>query len=281
MPNRLIELILTGWMRLRPYRLAAPKKLRRARPDELRRRLDDARSVTERARPMSGFDRAEGAAHRLGALVAIGAASTALPGMVRAVREPGPAGGHPELVFTPLRLLLIGAGWFGAAAAAWHPLPVRPSHAARWVLLGGGLGLYLAGMGLALAGRIALGSSYRPSSTLGVTLAASHRLVTSGPFAVVRHPMYLGLALAAIGALAVYRTWSTMLFVLEVPVLVVRARHEEELLARTFGEAWDRYAARVPAWLPRRPIGRVLCDPGPLMLMAPVLPREPRLRAMS
>ncbi len=24
----------------------------------------------------------------------------------------------------------------------------------------------------------------------------------------------------------------------------------EELLARTFGEAWERYAARVPAWLP-------------------------------
>jgi hypothetical protein len=65
--------------------------------------------------------------------------------------------------------------------------------------------------------------------------------------------MYLGLALAALGALAVYRTWSTVLFVLQVPVLVVRAHREEELLARTFGEAWERYAARVPAWLPRHP----------------------------
>lgn len=202
---------------------------------------------------MSGLDRAERSAHRLGALVAIAAATTALPGLVRVVRERGPAGGCPELVFTPLRLLLIGAGWFGAAVASWRPLPVRTSHATRWMLLAGGLGLYLAGMGLAVAGRLALGSSYRPSSTLGARLAPNHRLVTSGPFAIVRHPMYLGLALAALGALAVYRTWSTVLFVLQVPVLVVRAHREEELLARTFGAAWERYAALVPAWLPRCP----------------------------
>jgi len=231
---------------------------------------------------MSGLDRAERSAHRLGALVAIAAATTAPPGMVRVVRERGPAGGRPELVFTPLRLLLIGAGWFGAAAAGWRPLPVRPSQPSRWMLLAAGLGLYLAGMGLAVAGRLALGSSYRPSSTLGATLAPNHRLVTRGPFAIVRHPMYLGLALAALGALALYRTWSTMLFVLQVPVLVVRAHREEELLARTFGGAWEQYAARVPAWLPRgaHPSGVVLpetADAGG----ASVRPGEPRRQAVA
>jgi protein-S-isoprenylcysteine O-methyltransferase Ste14 len=198
------------------------------------------------------LDQAERAAHRLGALVAVTAASTALPGLTRVVGDHGPAAGRPGLVFTPRRLLLIGLGWFGVAAAAWRPLPLQPGHATRWLLLGAGLGLYLAGMALAVAGRLALGSSYRPSSTLAVTLASDHRLVTSGPFALVRHPMYLGLTLAALGALAVYRTWSTLLFVLQVPVLAVRAHREEELLASTFGEAWQRYAARVPAWLPRR-----------------------------
>jgi protein-S-isoprenylcysteine O-methyltransferase Ste14 len=199
------------------------------------------------------IDRAERFARRLGALVAAGASSTALPDMSRAVRDPGPASGRPQLVFTPLRLLGIAAGWLGVAAVSWRPLPARPSEAARWTLLTGGLGLYLVGMGLAVAGRLALGSSYRPSSSLGATLAPDHRLVTTGPFAVVRHPMYLGLALAAVGAIAVYRTWSTLLFVIQLPILVVRARREEELLARTFCEEWSRYAARVPAWLPRIP----------------------------
>lgn len=63
----------------------------------------------------------------------------------------------------------------------------------------------------------------------------------------VRHrpPPYLGLAPAALGALAVYRTWSTELFVLQMPVLVVRAHREEEHLARIFGEARKRYTACV------------------------------------
>jgi protein-S-isoprenylcysteine O-methyltransferase Ste14 len=149
---------------------------------------------------------------------------------------------------------------------------LRPGRASRYALLLGGLIVYLVGMALAVAGRVALGSSYRPSSSVGATLAPDHRLVTSGPFAVVRHPMYLGLALAAIGALAVYRTWSTVLFVVQLPVLVARARREEELLARTFGEAWRRYAARVPAWLPRtRPIAvsRALAGERPVSAFVP------------
>jgi protein-S-isoprenylcysteine O-methyltransferase Ste14 len=199
---------------------------------------------------MSGIDRAERVAHRLGALVAIAAACTLVPGLVSAVRERGPASGRPELVFTPVRLLAVGLGWFGMAGAAWRPLPARPGRIVRWTLLAGGLVTYLVGMGFAVAGRLALGSSYRPSSSVGATLAPDHRLVTSGPFGIVRHPMYLGLALAAIGALAVYRTWSTLLFVIQLPVLVVRARREEALLARRFGEAWEAYARRIPAGLP-------------------------------
>jgi protein-S-isoprenylcysteine O-methyltransferase Ste14 len=204
---------------------------------------------------MRAIDRAERCARRAGAVAALGAASTAVPGMIRAVRERGPASGHPEWVFTPVRLVGLATGWFGAAAAAWRPLPIRPGPTCRWAVLIGGLVLYLGGMALAVAGRLALGSSYRPSSSLGATLAPDHRLVTTGPFAVVRHPMYMGLMLAAVGALGVYRTWSTALFVIQLPVLVIRARREDELLARTFGEAWNRYAARVPAWLPRQPRG--------------------------
>jgi protein-S-isoprenylcysteine O-methyltransferase Ste14 len=202
---------------------------------------------------MSDLDRVEGIVRRFGGIVAISAAASTVPGVVRSALQRGPVSGRPELVFTPARLLAISVGWFGAMIAAWRPLPVRPSPAARMLLLGGGVALYVVGLSLAVAGRVALGTSYRPSSTLGVPLAPDHRLVTTGPYAVVRHPMYLGLALAAIGALAVYRTWSTLLFIVQLPVLQVRARREEELLAVTFGAAWRRYARRVPAWWPQWP----------------------------
>jgi protein-S-isoprenylcysteine O-methyltransferase Ste14 len=200
---------------------------------------------------MNNIDRAEAIVRRLGGVVAVAAAASAVPGVVRSALPSGPESGRPNLVFTPARLLAISLGWFGVTAAAWRPLPVQPGSGLRVVLLGMGMPLYLAGMAMAVAGRLALGSSYRPSSTVGLALAPDHRLVTTGPFALVRHPMYLGVALATFGALAVYRTWSTLLFVAQVPVLLVRARREEELLAATFGDAWRRYARRVPAWWPR------------------------------
>lgn len=74
--------------------------------------------------------------------------------------------------------------------------------------------------------------------------------MTSGPFAYVRHPMYLGLVLASLGTLAMYRTWTTLLFVAQTPILIVRARQEDRLLALAFDDDWVRYAVRVPAWLP-------------------------------
>ncbi|HSL76371.1 MAG TPA: methyltransferase [Candidatus Limnocylindrales bacterium] len=204
---------------------------------------------------MSRIDHAERAARRLGAVVAAGAAVTALPGLVRSVRGDGASIGRPWLVLTPTRVPLVGAGWFAAMKAAWRPLPIRLGTAARWTALVGGLAMYLSGMSLAVYGRLALGSSYRPSTTLGATLAPD-RLVTTGPFAIVRHPMYLGLMVAAIGSTGLYRTWSTLWFVMQLPVLVVRARREDALLARTFGDAWTAYAAAAPAWLPFAQPGR-------------------------
>jgi protein-S-isoprenylcysteine O-methyltransferase Ste14 len=197
------------------------------------------------------IDTAERRVRRALSWVALAALATAVPGIVGSLRPGGPRTGRPELVFRPARLAAVTVGWFGAAALAWRPLPVRPNDARRLILLVGGTLLYAVGMALAVSARLALGGSYRPSSTLGATLARDHRLVTTGPYGVVRHPMYLGLMLAAIGALAVFRTWTTVLFVVQLPVLVIRARREDRLLAATFGQPWRRYAAAVPGWRPQ------------------------------
>lgn len=76
---------------------------------------------------MRTIGRAERCARRACAVVAVGAASTALSGVPRAVRERGPASGHPEWVFTPVRLAGLAMAWFGASAAGWRPLPLGPA----------------------------------------------------------------------------------------------------------------------------------------------------------
>jgi protein-S-isoprenylcysteine O-methyltransferase Ste14 len=201
-------------------------------------------------RDLRWLDTAERRGRRVAGAVALGGLLLALPGVVSSVRGSSSTSGRPNLVFTPVRLLVISAGWFGILALAWRPMPLRPELNARVLMFIGGLGAFVAGMALAVMGRLALGSSYRPSSTVGLSLAPGHRLVTTGPFAFVRHPMYVGLGVAAVGALLLFRTWACVLLVAQLPVLVVRARREERLLSRAFGDEWAQYADRVGAWLP-------------------------------
>lgn len=143
------------------------------------------------------------------------------------------------------------AGFLGASALLWSDLPIAPGPRARALAVGVGATALLAGLGLYLAGMAALGPAYDVSSTFGARLYEGQRLVTSGPYAVVRHPMYVGLAIAAVGALLLYRTWTTLVYAAALPVLAVRARREDVALADAFGSDWVAYRDRVPAWIPR------------------------------
>lgn len=140
---------------------------------------------------------------------------------------------------------------FGLMYLLWRPIRLALSPAARAVALILGALLYFPGLGLMLWGRLALGEMYNVSTTVGVQLYADHRLVTSGPYSLMRHPMYVGGQLAELGALLIYRTWATLLVAaINIPVLWLRARREEQALASEFGEEWEEYSRRVPAWIP-------------------------------
>jgi protein-S-isoprenylcysteine O-methyltransferase Ste14 len=83
------------------------------------------------------------------------------------------------------------------------------------------------------------------------SLKAKERVVTTGAYRLVRHPICLGMILAALGGVFVYRTW-TQLFLLVCSLgLLLRARRDEQALAARFGAAWRVYCDRVPALIPR------------------------------
>jgi len=82
-------------------------------------------------------------------------------------------------------------------------------------------------------------------------------LITTGPFGIVRHPMYLAILLIWLGgALAMLNAALAAGFVAFVPAFELRARLEERMLSRHFGAAYTVYAARVPRLLPRPTRGR-------------------------
>jgi protein-S-isoprenylcysteine O-methyltransferase Ste14 len=85
----------------------------------------------------------------------------------------------------------------------------------------------------------------------------AHSLVTEGPFARVRHPIYAGL-MALLFATALARSYWPALAaaaVLGAVGTTLRIRVEEALLRATFGEAYNAYARKVPAIIPRWHIG--------------------------
>jgi protein-S-isoprenylcysteine O-methyltransferase Ste14 len=78
------------------------------------------------------------------------------------------------------------------------------------------------------------------------------QLVEDGPYAVVRHPLYAGLALVALGTMAAHPSVPTLTGGAGLLAgLTLKIRDEERVLASTFGARWDAYRRRVPRLVPR------------------------------
>lgn len=87
---------------------------------------------------------------------------------------------------------------------------------------------------------------------IDAALGAGDRLVRSGPYRLVRNPIYLSMLLVLCAMAVVVAPWQ--LFLLAVIVFVIgteiRVRTEEKLLASHFGDEFSDYKRKVPAYIP-------------------------------
>ena len=102
------------------------------------------------------------------------------------------------------------------------------------------------------------------------------RLATTGLYARVRHPQYVGFVAVLLGFLV---QWPTILTLAMFPVLVWMyarlARIEEREVRARFGAAYDAYAAQVPRFIPRRGVRYVAPEaPADATPAAPEQPAE-------
>ena len=151
-----------------------------------------------------------------------------------------------------LRLaILVGAlvvilprrhGVVGLFAPIGRALPLHAGIAGQWL----GVGLCLAGFGLAFWARAHIGRNWG----MPMSLRQDHELVTSGPYAYVRHPIYSGLMLAMIGsALAVALLW-LLLFALYFAYFIISARTEEKMMLAQFPDTYPAYRRRTKMLIP-------------------------------
>ncbi len=111
-----------------------------------------------------------------------------------------------------------------------------------------GLALIAAALGL----RVWSGLSLRGQYSGRLRIRPGHRLVTSGPHRLVRHPGYAGFLLLGLGLAVGYSSVVGLLAIpfLLLPGLVYRIRQEEALLIAEFGDAYRAYARRTRRLLP-------------------------------
>jgi len=161
--------------------------------------------------------------------------------IVRAEKDP-----LAMLALAVLPLSIPGVAAWGGRLGVW-PLPAPE--------LLGWFGAVLSAIGLAIrvAAMRQLGVRFSPL----LAVQREHALETTGWYASVRHPGYLGSLLATWGTAIVFGSAMALpLALLMTAFQWNRARREEKLLEGQFGDAWRAYAARTGALLPRLGPGR-------------------------
>jgi protein-S-isoprenylcysteine O-methyltransferase Ste14 len=146
---------------------------------------------------------------------------------------------------TPLMANLAAFGVFFVSLATWSGGSAT-SGALALALCGSVLAA--AGVRLVVRSRAELGAAW----SLVAKADDSTGLVTAGPYRLVRHPIYLGLTLLALGQALAFASWPSILIVLFgiLPTFAWRARTEEEVLNRTFGERYEAYRLRTHLIVP-------------------------------
>ncbi len=139
-------------------------------------------------------------------------------------------------------VLLVAVGY----GLAWYAvLQAPPSEPWR---IGLSAACFAPAIGFSWAGATALGRHWRVEAGLD----RDHELVQSGVYSMVRHPIYTSMFFVVVATCMM----AGPPYVLPVAALFyiagteIRVRAEEALLAERFGEAFQAYRRRVPAYLP-------------------------------
>jgi protein-S-isoprenylcysteine O-methyltransferase Ste14 len=141
--------------------------------------------------------------------------------------------------------LVVGC-WLMFAIGPHHFLPQRfvPATDTTQAV---GFALTVLGLGFAIWARFHLGRMWSGS----VTLKEGHRLVQSGPYGLVRHPIYTGLVTAWIGRAVSAGTVRALVgLALAVGSIVYKLSFEDRLMAENFGEEHADYRRRVKRLVP-------------------------------
>lgn len=136
-----------------------------------------------------------------------------------------------------LLIVLIESNW-----TRWSALAL-PGWV-RW----GGVGLVSAALALLIWVYQSLGANFSPT----LEIRKQHKLITTGPYRWVRHPMYSTMFLWAVGLFLITVNWITVIAPVGFALFfMLRVPDEEKMMIETFGDEYRDYMRRTGRFLPR------------------------------
>ena len=168
--------------------------------------------------------------------------------LIRALMRRTPESGTRREGKSRIGIVLQSIAFFFAGFGGAHPSLVLLGPAALagalavLLLMGGSLYLFAASSS-------ALGKNW----SFEARMRTDHQLIRHGPYARVRHPIYLGMLLFLLGLAVALGHWVQL--VVALPLFLVgtsiRTKLEDRLLEDQFGKEFEVYARTTPALIPR------------------------------
>lgn len=117
-----------------------------------------------------------------------------------------------------------------------------PSPALLWI----GAACAAVGIAVAIWARLYIGRNWSPRPAM----KEQHELVTGGPYAFVRHPIYSGIILAALGTASTGTLFGAILLVFAATLFVSRVAREERIMLELFPDVYPSYQLRTKRLVP-------------------------------
>ncbi|HZS57896.1 MAG TPA: isoprenylcysteine carboxylmethyltransferase family protein [Gemmatimonadaceae bacterium] len=137
-----------------------------------------------------------------------------------------------RLVIVALLVIILRNPTWRHALVSW-----QNNHSASVLVAWIGVALCAIGVALATAARIQLGRNWG----MPATVKENPELITTGPYRVIRHPIYTGILLAALGSALAEGLFWIIIFVAASIYFFLMARQEERLMLQQFPEQYPAY----------------------------------------
>jgi protein-S-isoprenylcysteine O-methyltransferase Ste14 len=139
-------------------------------------------------------------------------------------------------------VLVIVVGLSQGVARGWIPRPTPFPYGVQLI----GVPLTVLGIGFAIWARMTLGKNWG----MPMTLREKPDLITGGPYAFVRHPIYTGIIFAMLGTAFTFGAWWFFILLIAFGYFLISSRQEEKDMTQHFPDAYPAYMARTKRLIP-------------------------------